>query len=335
MKSKRFFHFPPMRSLRPACLLLTAAALISVGHAQMPAKVSFNNRVVGSVVAPITSSGVGLLGTDFTAALYVGPAGTTDPYQLTLLDTTTFRTAAAGAGFVNPKSPYLPPATTPGTGYTFEVRAWDNKAGTVNSWAEVIADPTAMRGSSGLFTPPVQAGQPEMYLIGMPSFAISVLTAPMLSISREPQGTNVPPGGTIALDVGYFAWPEPTIQWRLFGTNLPGAASASLLVPNATFANAGPYSVVLSNCSLCVVASPEALVTMSPRLVAPERVNPSTVKVKFDSPPRWPVAVEMTRTLPATQWEKLGAASNATVRGEFLDATATNAQRFYRLRLDR
>jgi len=78
---------------------------------------------------------------------------------LAFVASATFRTTAATAGFfIAPTAAQNVPGTTAGAFGTFQLRAWDNKGGTVGTWAAAMADPTIARGSSALFTPTFPLG---------------------------------------------------------------------------------------------------------------------------------------------------------------------------------
>lgn len=176
-----------------------AASLLGQGQ------VNFNNRRPGSVVAPIYGvnpaalgtqmqgnantnggsvnySGVPLLvGTGFSAALFAGQTTGDAGASMIALETLTFQSDPA-AGFVQPSGI---PVTVPGiTGsgsapWSFQVRAWDNRGGTINTWAGVLADGSVARGVSAPFTTSVSiAPMAAGYLVGMQSFNLTVIPEP-------------------------------------------------------------------------------------------------------------------------------------------------------------
>lgn len=72
-----------------------------------------------------------------------------------------------------------------------------------------------------------------------------VIPAP-LSITQQPQGTNVFDGQAFSLTVGYSG-SLATIQWYRNGTPVPGANAATYSVTSATTDQTGNYYVVLTN----------------------------------------------------------------------------------------
>jgi len=69
-------------------------------------------------------------------------------------------------------------------------------------------------------------------------------------LTMQPQGRTVPPGHS---NVTFTAWGTGSkpfyYRWRFNGTNLPGATSPNLVFTNVQLAQAGAYSVVVSNVS--------------------------------------------------------------------------------------
>jgi hypothetical protein len=66
-------------------------------------------------------------------------------------------------------------------------------------------------------------------------------------ITGQPADQSVPPGTQVTLRVAGVGIPGPTYQWRFNGTNMAGRTSSILLLNNVQLANAGAYSVILSN----------------------------------------------------------------------------------------
>ncbi len=70
-------------------------------------------------------------------------------------------------------------------------------------------------------------------------------TAP--AIVSHPLAVTAAAGGTAALTVVATGSPEPTYQWRKDGVSIAGATDATLRLTNTTAANAGSYTVLVSN----------------------------------------------------------------------------------------
>ena len=76
--------------------------------------------------------------------------------------------------------------------------------------------------------------------------AISVTPVNQPSIMQGPLSRTLYPGATLSLGVAASGG-ALSYQWQLAGTNIPGATNASYLAGNVTAANAGAYSVIVSN----------------------------------------------------------------------------------------
>lgn len=76
--------------------------------------------------------------------------------------------------------------------------------------------------------------------------AIGVLAAPTL-ITQQPVSTCAQPGQNITLTVAAVGPPPLTYQWRKNGVPIPDATNASLTISNATEADTGGYSVVVTS----------------------------------------------------------------------------------------
>jgi alpha-tubulin suppressor-like RCC1 family protein len=81
-------------------------------------------------------------------------------------------------------------------------------------------------------------------------------------ITQEPTSTLADSGATAILSVGLGGETPLSYQWTLNGTNLIGATNATLTLTNLQAANAGVYTVVVSN-ALGTVTSGGATLTVS------------------------------------------------------------------------
>ena len=81
-------------------------------------------------------------------------------------------------------------------------------------------------------------------VIRIPHYTISPL-APV--IINQPRSQTVVPGASLTYRVLITGDPPLSYRWQVNGTPLPGATNASLLVSNAQVANAGSYTVVVTN----------------------------------------------------------------------------------------
>jgi hypothetical protein len=92
------------------------------------------------------------------------------------------------------------------------------------------------------------------------TLTVTILPTPP-SITGQPQNQTVSQGGIATFAVAANGTPPLYYQWSLYGTNLAGATGSSYTRANAQPADAGPYSVVVSN-ALSTAVSSNALVTV-------------------------------------------------------------------------
>jgi len=107
---------------------------------------------LGTPTGSTVYSGPLLQGAGFTFAVFVGPSSVVDPNSLSLLVSTTFRTATGNilpAGLVL-GSTVTVPGVDPGQQCKFQIRVWDNQGGTINTWAQVT--PAVFSGVSPMIT---------------------------------------------------------------------------------------------------------------------------------------------------------------------------------------
>ena len=93
-------------------------------------------------------------------------------------------------------------------------------------------------------------------------------------VPESPDHCSIPPGGSIALDMPANEWvPAPAGQWQLNGQDLPGATGATLHLSNFNAAQAGTYSIVLSNFVRVVTNTVAILDLGEPLVLEPELVQ--------------------------------------------------------------
>jgi hypothetical protein len=203
-----------------------------------------------------TAGNTALAGTGFTAQLYVGPEGS-GSWELVPVGSTTFRTGSA-AGLLAPVNPIPVTFALPVQRISYQLRVWDNRGGTINSWHQVISNPLTSRGTTPIYlSPPINSGVNilefmESFVI-VPDFAAP---APVLSMSRDgcTQHTGFFPGiptpdvheGEDVTLAVVCPNPATTVQWSLNGINLPGATALTLSLPRIQITQAGLYGAVVT-----------------------------------------------------------------------------------------
>lgn len=99
-----------------------------------------------------------------------------------------------------------------------------------------------------------------------PSAALAIVP---LFITTQPMSVATYVGGQPSFSVVASGKGPYGYQWQFFGTNLPGATTNPLVLSGAHLADAGPYSVAVSN-AFGVVQSSNAWLTVVPILVSTE-----------------------------------------------------------------
>ena len=89
------------------------------------------------------------------------------------------------------------------------------------------------------------------------SLALAIFDPP--SISSQPQSQTVNSGATVSFTVSASGTAPLAYQWRTNGVDLAGATGQSLTLTNVTTANAGSYTVRVSNAGGSVESAPATL----------------------------------------------------------------------------
>ncbi len=117
----------------------------------------------------------------------------------------------------------------------------------------------------------VRPGQGGYAVIsGMQIGSATVVTGTPPSIVAQPQSQTVGVGSNVTFSVAANGTAPLSYQWRLGGTNLAGATGSALALANVQPANAGNYSVRVTN-AFGVIISSNALLTITspPACVTP------------------------------------------------------------------
>ena len=101
----------------------------------------------------------------------------------------------------------------------------------------------------------------DSWYFGIDDFGLYSITPTAPVISAAPKSVNVSAGAFATFEVAASGEPPLTFQWRLNGTNIPGATNATLPVTAAAGPSAGAYTVVVSN-GAGAVESPGAILTV-------------------------------------------------------------------------
>jgi hypothetical protein len=319
----------PLLAIQAALLGLPVAGFAD--HSFEHGYVIFNNNVFGSVNAPIYGfGGLPLSGAGFTAQLFAGPVGTPES-ALAPIATTTFRTGSLAGYVVAPVSAVAihDPTISPGGQATFQVRAWDNLGGSIQSWDAALASP-ANRGASITFVATVGGVFNPNYLTGLASFTLECpsCTAPPSNVSPA-GGGNLVQGENAAFSVTAYSQTPLTYQWY-FNTNLiADATNATYSLTNVQLPHAGTYSVAVSNafggnsCAMPLAVFPP------PRLIAPFVTAETTFSLVLTGAPARLYEIQISTDL--LEWQPYCTITNVTGHTPFTETDpALDPARFFR-----
>ncbi len=157
-------------------------------------------------------------------------------------------------------------------------------------------------------------------------FIISAGTTAVPVITTQPASQSVSAGASVTLSVVATGSPAPTYQWRKNGTLLSGATSATLTISNAQAADAGSYTVVVTN-SVGIITSNAATLSVAGAALA-LTAQPQSQYVAAGATATLSVAA--TGTGLAYQWKKDGAPlAGATNAALVLAGASADSMGFY------
>jgi hypothetical protein len=124
----------------------------------------------------------------------------------------------------------------------------------------VSITPAGAQGGSSVITLTVSDGQ----LAASDSFTVTVsVVVEMPRIISPPENLTVDEGGTATFAVGAGGTAPLAYQWQYNGQDIPGATAATFVVRSAQPANAGSYTVRVSNSAGSVVSPVATLVVQT------------------------------------------------------------------------
>jgi hypothetical protein len=96
------------------------------------------------------------------------------------------------------------------------------------------------------------------------SVAVTLTVNVPPTITAHPQSTNVNIGGNVTFNVAATGSPAPSYQWQFNGTNIVGATGTTYTRNNVQPADAGDYSVMVSNIVTALTSDLATLTVNSP-----------------------------------------------------------------------
>jgi hypothetical protein len=157
-------------------------------------------------------------------------------------------------------------------------------------------------------------------------------TAP--TIATPPQSQAVPQGSNFIFTVTASGTQPLSYQWQLAGTNLAGATSRAYSKANAQLADAGSYTVVVTNAAGSITSPPAILQVLVRMPITLQSRSGTTNMISFESALGTSYTLQFKTFLTDANWTDLPPSTNGTGNTILLrDPTASPASRFYRLRL--
>ncbi|MBN2505695.1 MAG: lamin tail domain-containing protein [Verrucomicrobia bacterium] len=131
----------------------------------------------------------------------------------------------------------------------------------------------------------VQTSQAGEYSVNVYNTAGSVISGRALltvlipaTITNPPQGGTVYAGSNYTFSVGATGTGTLLYQWRHYGTNIPHATNATLVLTNVQLPDAGPYTVWIADAIGPTLSDPvDLFVKARPAITEPLVLTPSTV----------------------------------------------------------
>ena len=218
----------------------------------------------GGMIGGISSTHPILMGTPTTAGNFTVTLQAFEFAGLSGLASDTFNysinVAAAAATTVAPSFTTQPTAQSVATGATVTLTAAASGTPTPTFQWNKNGTPITGQTSATLVLTNVSAADAASYTVtvtnsvsSVTSTAASVTVTPPVtqgvapSITQAPLAQTVIAGATVALNVTATGTPTPTYQWRKDGNALAGQTKPTLILTGVTAANAGSYTVVVSN----------------------------------------------------------------------------------------
>ena len=245
-------------NLGTATLLVLLQRLPALRVAVQGAELAAPSRVVALLQSALaTVAGLGavhsLAGATQLVTTIPTPANATvgTPFQVSMVVTGAQTPAASWSIFGS-----IPP------GLSFSGKT----SGTVNGQALVLSGTPTTPGSYRIQVQAWEKVNASGDRSSLFNYTVNVVAAPAVgpTLTTQPASQTAAAGSSVTFSVAATGTPAPTYQWRLDGQALPGATNATLALTNVQAAQAGSYSVVVSNAGGIVQSSAAVLTVTAP-----------------------------------------------------------------------
>ena len=137
-------------------------------------------------------------------------------------------------------------------------------------------------------------------------------------------------GHAASFSVMAYGVPSLAYQWQFDGTNLNGATNSALTLRNAFPADAGNYTVAVSNIFGSVTSNPAMLTVLPLRITAPTMLGSCQFQFSFDTATGVNYAVQYSTNL--MQWFPFVTLDGIGVPLTLIDPNTPSTQQcFYRI----
>jgi hypothetical protein len=145
---------------------------------------------------------------------------------------------------------------------------------------------------------------------------LQISEAGLLAIRSQPASQSAIQGATATFTVVPAGAPPFFCQWLFNGAAIPGATNSSYAVTNAQLANAGSYSVVVTNAYGSASSAAATLTVVTPFITGAARNADGTITIRFVSPPNASAEIWTTTSLsPPVVWRPVFTNLNAGPTG--------------------
>jgi Immunoglobulin domain len=151
-------------------------------------------------------------------------------------------------------------------------------------------------------------------------------------ITSQPQDQVVYAGDAATFNVIASGTPPLSYLWSLNLAGLTGATNAALILTNVQTANAGSYTVTISNAAGSVVSAPATLTLATAPVIQPVTLTGGVLELNFAAQAGHNYLLQFVGSLPATNWQTLtNISAPAFATNVLVLDPVSSSQRFYRL----
>ncbi len=186
------------------------------------------------------------------------------------------------------------------------------------------AGSTAAPAATGTTTMSWTAGSSSQLALSAAVFAPSTGGATTPSITTQPASQTVTAGSSVTFSVVASGTAPLSYQWKLGGSNISGATAASYTIASVQSANAGSYTVTVTN-SAGSVTSNAAILTVNATATPPSiTTQPASQTVTAGSSVTFSVAATGTSPL-SYQWKLGGSNISGATAASYTIASVQSA----------